>query len=158
MLDYNVRYLKDMLDQKYYKDIVIKLIWSEWEHDHRAYGWKSINYLYELWSYLYHEHTLVAIETHTNALLGFCSITTNDLGIARTDGLFLANLYVLPSYRNQGIAKTLISHTISSVPKLYLWTYTDELVNWYKNVFGFIIPNYLTNDCVTVMVYGRKIS
>lgn len=157
--EYSTVPIKDVNDQ--YKRRILEMMWTEWEDDQKAFGWSTIDDLERVWCELYLDGTIVAVGG--GDIYGFCSLTVDDLGISRDDGVFLANLYVVPERRGMGVGRTLVKKAIEMVPRdraLYLWTYTDELVDWYRRDFGFevesVIGPYLTQRCVTVMKLGRN--
>lgn len=96
------------------------------------------------------------IALHDNKPVGMCSLRQND-GV-RVDLLpWLGSLFVVPEYRNQGIAVQLID-TIKQkaaqldYSKLYLLTFESSLPSWYQKLgWKFLIEEQLNDYPVSIM-------
>lgn len=152
---------------KEYPNVVhelISLLYSEWHNDFELFGIASLDemYLNINRDCLNFEHTLIAIDEESNDnLLGFVTIVDTDMGIKRENNKFIGHLYVKTQYRGVGLGKLLMTSCMSyakstlNLDRIYLWTYTQPLRDWYENVFNFknvdVVLDYLSYDTIYVM-------
>ena len=123
-----------------FRDELRNRFWDEWEDslkkefnitDFSEYHLDK-NIVYFI-GYKYKTET----KTKTKQLVSSIAITPNDLGEMTDLTPWLSYVYVLPEYRNNGIAKKMIKWYLENVKirPLYLWC-KHPLENFY-NQFGF---------------------
>lgn len=73
------------------------------------------------------------------------------------DGIYLANLYIHPQYRNQGIATKVLEHLIKEyrVNTLVVAKDNEVAINLYKK-FGFVVEEEYFSDELKTNVYYMK--
>lgn len=92
--------------------------------------------------------TFIAVHKASGAFVGTATLDVHDMMLRPDLGkLWLANVYVVPQYRNMGIGLTLVNHatdyarqivkTSGCADTLHLWTFTEQLAAWYGKHCGF---------------------
>lgn len=83
---------------------------------------------------------------HYGSLAGFVCIDKNDLDKGKYAQInnWLADLYVLKSFRRKGVASKLVDYVLQEKNKnpLFLWTKHKKLLSFFKNK-GFKLKNTL---------------
>lgn len=89
--------------------------------------------------------SFVAIDDNKQ-FLGFLVVENNS--IFKGQKLWLSNIYVLPEYRNKGVAKAMINgvcevlKTKYGVSKVYLWYYDTKMTSFYENLGFEYVDSY----------------
>lgn len=153
--------LSDLIRHPFLIEEVLWLMWNEWNEEYAFFGITTFELFMK-------EHKTIGINLDDfiialgdeEELVGFTSILESDLGFTFPKGRFLANLYVKEHCRGRGIGTAMIRKCIGIVNaielNLYLWTYTEQLAQWYEQ-FGFRVidskRNCLSHDVIYVMQY-----
>lgn len=119
-------------------DTLAEHLWQEWSEDYISFtSSKTLNKLKEYYTLLKIGIPTCHVIYEANTLLGACLIADEDMQVRPELKPWLACLYVLPAHRNKKVASCLLSYVLPKYPILYLWTYTEELAEFYIK-FGFV--------------------
>jgi GNAT superfamily N-acetyltransferase len=109
---------------------------------------------------LNHPVTFVVYDKTNDAFVGTASLQKDDMRVCmELGGLWLANVYVVPHWRDIGVGRAMCKHALDyarnvyghdkETPRVHLWTFTEELQDWYARKFGFrlakIVPEARMN-------------
>jgi len=109
---------------------------------------------------LNHPVTFVVYDKTNDAFVGTASLQKDDMRVCmELGGLWLANVYVVPHWRDIGVGRAMCKHALDYARNVYghdketarvhLWTFTEELQDWYARKFGFrlvkIVPEARMN-------------
>lgn len=128
----------DLLDNRFLNTLIDHL-WEEWSEDYiMLTPYKTKKLLKEFYeSTNKSEIPTTYIIFKDNVLIGTCLIDNEDMLVHPELKPWLASVYILPEFRNQGYGEKLIKYVIQKYPILHLWTFNQKLANYYKK-FGFI--------------------
>jgi GNAT superfamily N-acetyltransferase len=129
-----------LCNQPRFIEQVARYIWDYWSEDYSELTNitsldKMINYYRSANSTLY---PIVYVIFSDTILIGTIMVDKEDMGLYTHLSPWLANVFIVPEYRNSGYASLLINHVIKNHKILYLWTYNDRYAEFYSR-FGFKI-------------------
>lgn len=108
----------------------------------------------------------LVVHNGADILIGFCDIVADDLGSPWNQSItytpWLANVYVAPEFRSQGVGDIMLTYMRKNVfPSLgvpvFLWTHTPQLRDWYQRRHGFVpiqtVKHYAHHPEIFIMKY-----
>lgn len=117
-------------NSKYEFDKVCDWIWSEWSNDYIQYTFMNTKELFcEYYSSLTNIYVIVCSDT--NELIGCFIIDDWDMGVRVDLRPWLTNLYIKEDFRRRSIGSKVLEYVFKMYPIIYLWTYTEELRDYY---------------------------
>jgi len=135
-----------------------QLLFDEWANEYRIFD--GIHTAQELCERVVAQNTCLAAIDDDGAVLGVAMISKDDWGVRPDLVPWLSNVCVHRSRRGCGIGTKLVRAAMERVRNgstIYLWTYTDRLVEFYRR-FGFkvidTIPQHHHMQNVTVMAFS----
>lgn len=147
-------------------------LWQEFEVAYISYfnfrSWEDVaHYLDSMHVTAPEPLPCIVVHNGQGTLVGFCNLVTDDLGDpwneTITHPLWLANLYVAPDFRSQGVGDIMVTYMRKNyVPfmetPVHLWTYTISMRDWYRRRHGFVhvqtIQHYAQHPEIYIMRCG----
>ena len=147
---------------KHFIDDVVNAIWNEWSKDFISFtNYKTIEELKEFYDKCGDERSIPVcyiLFNQTN-LIGTCIIDNEDMNVKPQLKPWLTSVFILEPYRNKGYASALLQYVIPMYKILHLWTFNENLANFYKK-FGFeqneIISKHGHYENIIYMNYEKK--
>ena len=161
-----------LLDKLEYLPEVAQLAFQEWEQQLKK---EKINNLEECIQYMndkfytnansnLKEYPNVFLAIHNTTLYGFAFLEEEDMVDRKHYYPWLSSLYVLPEYRNQGIASQLIKTVINcckinnnnnttNFQYLYLWCYPQYYEFYHEKGFSVLEKKKYCGKKIVIMVY-----
>lgn len=135
-----------------FADELIQHLWNEWEQDYVEFtDLKTPQALKQ--AYL---ASCTAFILHNgDVLIGSCLIDKEDMQVHPEKSPWLASVFILREYRNKGYATYLLERIIPSYPLLHLWTFNQQLADFYLKL-GFqqieIIEKHGSHNNIIFMI------
>ena len=133
---------------------IIDAIWDEWSEDYIARtNYKTKKDLEKFYFQItQYDATIpnayIIFDTDTHSIIGSCLIDVEDMGVhPECPGPWLANVYMMESYRYQGYATKLLEYVVPRYKKMHLWTFNMKLARFYER-FGFIVKEVISDKCI----------
>lgn len=108
----------------------------------------------------------VVVHNGAGTLIGFSNITPDNMGSPWNKSItftpWLANVWVAPQFRSQGIGDIMMTYMRKNVihtsgTPVYLWTHTPKLRDWYAKRHGFslvqTVKRYANYPEIYIMKY-----
>lgn len=142
-------------NSKYEFDKVCDWIWSEWSNDYIKYTCMNTKKLfYEYYSSLINIYVIYVIvdSEETDELIGCFIIDDWDMGVRVDLKPWLTNLYIKEDFRRRSIGSEALEYVLKIYPVIHLWTYTQELRDYYLKRGFKVVDNISWGDYEHVFV------
>jgi GNAT superfamily N-acetyltransferase len=131
---------------------IIDAIWDEWSEDYiKRTNYKTKKDLENLYFQITQNDANIPdayIIFDTDTIIGSCLIDVEDMGVyPECPGPWLANVYIMKEWRNQGYATKLLEYVVPRYQKMHLWTFNMKLAQFYER-FGFIVKEIISEKCI----------